>query len=162
MGIASVVAASERHPRRTLWKHCTPGDPADCWEWQGRRNWKGYGMISYAHKTYAAHRLSHEVHIGPVPADLFVCHSCDNRACINPNHLFLGTPADNTQDMIDKGREARGERMSNSRLTSAQVTAIRAERAQGHATFRSLGKRYGVSESMIRKIVKRKAWAHIP
>lgn len=77
-----------------------------CWVWTGLKNWGGYGRMRINKRDKIAHRYSWELHFGNIPAGRLVCHKCDNRSCVNPHHLFLGSHKDNYQDMISKGRTA--------------------------------------------------------
>ena len=135
-----------------------------CVEWTGFTD-RGYGKIMV--KTEAgkliprgAHRLAYQEYVGIIPEDLYVCHHCDNRKCINPEHLFLGTPRDNTQDMMSKGRWAHGDRSGSAKLTEKQVIIIRKLSRNG-ATGKALGAEYGVSAATISHITNRKTWNEI-
>ena len=108
-----------------FWKYVSaaPASSAACWEWRGYFNSHGYGHLSvggHRGRKVSAHRLSFEIHYGPIPPSQFVCHHCDNTRCVRPDHLFLGTNRDNVADMMAKGRHR-----SASRLTDDQVREIR-------------------------------------
>ncbi len=128
-----------------------------CWLWTGPIQQSGHGFICVGPKGGArkinAHRLSWELHFGQIPPGLLVCHKCDNPPCVNPSHLFLGTHADNTKDMVDKGRH-RPRRV----LTVEAVIAIRASKVPD----RELGEQYGVSPAAIRFVKSRRNWKWVP
>lgn len=132
-----------------------------CWNWTAARYTNGYGhfMLSEGNDR-PAHRVSYEFHCGPIPDGIFVCHHCDNRLCINPDHLFLGTPAENMADMVAKGRHGtlRGIECGRAILNESDVLAIRA--AVG-VTQKELGLRYGVGARQISYIRSGKSWSHI-
>ena len=96
-----------------------------CWVWTGGRNRQGYGRVMIDGRSWLAHRLAWIVYRGPIPDGLCVCHSCDNPPCVNPDHLWLGTRADNNRDAIAKGR-LKLKMGSERKLTADQVRAARA------------------------------------
>ena len=113
-----------------------------CWEWTGSDSGTGYGKIRVGCTMKRAHRVSYEIHCGEVPEGFLVCHSCDNRRCVNPEHLFLGTQADNIADMFAKGRKI-------TKLSQSDALAIRS--AVG-VSQRHLAERYGVTQQHISNI----------
>ena len=94
-----------------------------CWLWTGPKSWTGYGDFYIGKKKIRAHRYSYEKFVGPI-GDLYVCHRCDVRLCVNPEHLFTGTNQDNVDDMVRKGRNAFGERHGSAKLTEAEAFRI--------------------------------------
>ncbi len=148
----------KRTKEQVFWDSVNKTD--GCWEW-ARGTATGYGCFTYKRQRILTHRYSWEIHNGPVPAGLFVCHHCDNRLCVRPDHLFVGTDADNVQDMVDKGRSCKGEKNPKAKLTEGEVIYIRKTHAKGQCTYASLAVRFGVSSVLIAKIVKRHLWRHI-
>lgn len=153
-----------RYPRAPLetrfWSKVDKRGPDECWEWTGTigSRW-GYGFLFSEGRSRPAHRVSWKLHNGPIPDGMFICHHCDNRPCVNPKHLFLGSAADNAADMAAKGRcrsrGVGGEASGNAKLTAEQVVAIRAELGP-HA---AIAKRYGVSRPSISNIKSGRTWA---
>jgi len=130
--------------------------PDGCWYWLGSTNGT-YGHIMINGKIGTAHRASYSIYKGD-PKEFHVLHSCDNTLCVNPDHLFLGTHAENMKDRDDKGRVGRGERHGHSKLTSAQVIAIRDAALHG-LTHLSIANYFKMKRESIRDIVKRKNWS---
>lgn len=131
----------------------------ECWLWRGSVNNWGYGSIHVCDTRIYVHRLSWMLANGDIPDGMYVCHSCDNPACVRPDHLWLGTPQQNQRDMRDKGR-ARGPAVG--RLTDSQVISIREEYATGNISTTKLAQKYGIGQSTVMHILKRRTWAHLP
>lgn len=154
---------------RNFWKHVKKQDGDNsCWLWGSEKDKKGYGkfrIMNYFGKRvwFRAHRLSWELENGPIPAGLCILHKCDVPACLRPDHLFIGSKADNNRDMTEKGRRVviRGEQLGTSKLTEEQVRAICGWIDLGMSQ-RDVAKRFGVSHSVIGHIVRGTAWRHIP
>lgn len=143
------------------------GPNGDCWQWMGYVHPTGYGQIGRTTQpgdNINTHRAAYIVAKGEIPDGLWVLHTCDNRLCCNPDHLWLGTPKENTQDMISKGRRRkasdtpRGEDVSLAKLTEEMVRAMRAEPPM---TFKALGEKYGVTAATANKVILRRTWTHI-
>ena len=137
-------------------------DLTGCWNWTRSTIGKGYGQCNVRHmKERFAHRVSYMAFNGVIPPDTDVLHTCDNRLCVNPSHLFLGTKKDNAQDMKAKGRHLYGERNTEAVLTEVKVLEIhRLYRAGDISTYR-LADMFGVRQGTIWKILQGHRWAHI-
>lgn len=137
-----------------------------CLEWTGFKNRDGYGVLHRGGKLIKAHRLAYCNANGKLLDDiagLVVRHKCDNRKCLNPDHLEIGTNADNTHDRHTRGRDAKGPKNGNSKLTEAEIIAIRRD-YRGHCRqtgARPLAKKYGVSVSLISQIVSNAIWQNV-
>lgn len=138
-----------------------------CWNWTRARNTAGYGQISPFCGFNSAHRFVYFLWFGVHPSNLCVCHHCDNKICVNPDHLFLGTNRDNQLDAVRKGRctgpknpnPRRGDSTVNKpKLTEADVLIIRSL----SDTHRVIAARFGVSRSLVTSIRGRRSWSHVP
>ena len=186
---APVPTAAETEQR--FWTKVNKSSPDGCWEWQGGRARHGYGKFSLTHRiTITAHRYSYELSRGPIPDGLCVCHRCDNPPCCNPDHLFLGTVAENNADRDKKGHVARGERSPhrlhpesyprgdahyarrvpgvrsgerNGRhvLTEEQVREIRACWRLGGITGAALAAMYGLAPTSMSRILRGETWRNV-
>jgi hypothetical protein len=138
--------------------------PTGCIEWQGRADQDGYATfyVSGSRRQVHAHRVAWVLSRGPIAEDLFVCHSCDNRLCVNVAHLWLGTAGDNARDAAAKGRigHTRGTRHGNCKLCDDAVREIRARIAAGE-TRRSLAHEFEVSEVLVSFIASRQRRQHV-
>jgi hypothetical protein len=131
-----------------------PEPNSGCWLWLGVVDKKGYGTASFRGTGYRAHRLSHIVFKGPIASGLFVCHRCDQPGCVNPDHLFLGTPTENNADMTNKGHRAVGRRHGRAKLTFEIAELIRGSTLTDYAA----GKKYGVNHKSIKDIRACRSW----
>jgi len=127
-----------------------------CWLWMARIGRRGYGNFSVRGHFHGAHRVAYALAVGPIADGLHVCHRCDNPPCVNPAHLFLGTPKENAADMTAKGRRAVHP---HAKLCSADAVAIRARRDAGEPVV-SIAADYPVTPSVISAIAHRRAWRH--
>jgi len=134
-------------------EHYTPVPESGCWLWLGKIGRGGYGT----HKDKRAHRIFYEAHLAQIPHGMLVCHKCDTRLCVNPSHLFLGSYADNHDDMRKKRRQAHGEMHGMAAISEEEVTEIREWLAAG-ATQSALAAVFGVSQPQISNIATGKAW----
>ena len=137
------------------------GGASACWEWMAARHYKGYGETTVGvRKKDKAHRVSWTLERGPIPDGMHVLHRCDNPPCVNPEHLFLGTNADNINDAIAKGRRAVRERHPRTKITQAQADEIRRRYDPGAKMFTTtLAREYGLSSRQVSGIIRFESWA---
>lgn len=154
----ATIQSRKRPFEEVFWSRVAKTD--GCWEWTAGRIPSGYGSSYYQKQRQPAHRVAWQLTNGPIPLGMFVCHRCDNPPCVRPDHLFLGTPADNSADRDRKGRAnpPMGERLSN--LTVLDVLSIREMHGLG-ATVIELGRGFGLSPAAIRHIVRYRTWRHV-
>lgn len=135
----------------------------ECWNWTGSLNMKGYGSfaVNRGFPTKIAHRIAYLLFTGTLNKNLFVCHSCDNPSCCNPNHLWQGTAKENSNDMVKKHRSPRGEKQGHSTLTKTDVIAIRAMYATGRFKHKEISSYFKTSKGNIQHICARETWRHL-
>lgn len=151
-----------------FWKYVDTRTPQECWAWLKSYNGNGYGQLWNGSKVVLAHRVAFELMNGPIPDGLCCLHRCDNRACVNPLHLFLGSKKDNAQDMAKKGRQhlqknpnkVRGENNYAAKLTNEDVSQIRALWKTGTITQAAIAKQFHVDPSNISRIVNLHNWTY--
>lgn len=138
-------------PEQRFWSKVQKSD--GCWEWQGQRNHKGYGELSINSRWIKAHRYSWALVHGEIPARMQVCHRCDNRCCVNPDHLFVGTNGDNQVDAVRKGRNPIAQ------LNEQLVREIRT--LAPTKTKAEIARTIGVSWSAVHRVITRECWKHV-
>jgi len=147
-------------PERKFWSRVAIGP--GCWDWQAAKiggTGGGYGSICMQGEYWRAHRAAWKLVYGRLPRHAQVLHHCDNRSCVKPSHLYLGNHADNMRDKVVRKRSAWGERQHSAKLTASQVREIR---ALGDSLTRAeLGRRYGVRDITVLRILRRQIWRHL-
>lgn len=148
--------------KQRLLARVTVNNESKCWEFNGAKDSKGYGLLRINKTMFKAHRVSYEEFVGTIPEELFVLHKCDNRKCVNPDHLFLGTHADNMLDMVIKGRSYRhiGSKHHQAKLTESDIHFIRQSLLDGELCS-EIAKLYSVSRTTISSIKRGKTWNHV-
>ena len=147
-----------------------------CWNWIHAKFTNGYGCIVWENRTYSTHRAAYIAWKGKIKKGLYVCHSCDNKGCCNPKHLWVGTVQDNMRDRNNKNRQAFGDRNgtrthpekrkyaednSKSKVTADQVRNIRSRYRLGRSTTKELSEHYGLCVEQIRRIIRKEYWRNI-
>ena len=158
-----------RHARRSVadrfWEKVDRSTPDACWEWTAPLAVHGYGQFLMDYKMYGAHRVAYMLTKGVIPEGKVVMHTCDNRACVNPNHLVVGTQAENLEDMTRKGRRrvgpCIGSRNGTAILNEDDVAAVRAMALTRRFTQEQIGKLFGIDQTTVSLIVTRKKWKHV-
>jgi hypothetical protein len=159
-----------------FWSKVERKGPNECWLWKAGRFKRGYGLFYLHRKLQKAHRASFQIHHGEIPPGKCVCHTCDNPLCVNPAHLWIGSVAENNKDRSIKGRSAtgdrsgarthihlvpRGERAAHAKVTASDVIEIRRRYNEGGVSQKSLGDEFGITQSVVSKIILRENWRHI-
>lgn len=144
-----------------FWEKVAKGK--DCWLWTGAHTAAGYGVMFSGGRMELAHRLGWTIAHGTVPPRMYVLHRCDNPQCVRPDHLFLGTPRDNTLDMVAKGRHGtlRGERHQAAKITEAQAAEIKDRVLRKGERQVDICREMGLRQSMVSAIVNGRNWRHV-
>ena|SRR5215472_964860 len=138
------------HQLANFWRHVDKKAPNGCWNWTACKNTSGYGIFAIRRYAFRAHRLSYHIHHAD-PGKLCVCHQCDNRICVNPEHLFLGTRGDNYRDA-----KAKGMTPITAKLSEKDAQDIRS--SFGLLDAKELAKKYGVKSDTIYRVLRHQAW----
>jgi len=149
-------------PEQQYWTFVEKTD--GCWKWKGSKNKFGYGAFRFHKRMMMAHRVSWEIHNGPILQGIQVLHKCDNPECSRPDHLFLGNQSENMVDCVEKGRKntAKGERHAKAILREEDVLQIRSLCQSGLQSRHEIARSFNVSYASITDIVLRRSWRHLP
>jgi hypothetical protein len=147
-------------PVKKFWSRVEKRGEDDCWQWLGSFDKDGYGQMrnGVLRIQDRAHKFSARLHFGEIPKGMCVCHTCDNKWCSNPKHLFFGTQQDNNADKVKKNRHAKGEQQGHSKLTEAQIVEIR---LRANEDYRKLCQEFNLVPSTIYRIWRNQSWKHI-
>ena len=140
-----------------FWSKVDPAPSECCWEWTAGKFTEGYGSFRLNTKMLKAHRVAYTLTKGEIPDGLIVRHTCDNRLCCNPDHLILGTHADNMTDMTERNRQAKGEQNGRCKLTAKQVMEI----YNLPLPQDEIAKLYNIDQSVVSRIKHKKRWKHL-
>lgn len=150
------ISTMERFERAFL------GEPnSGCWLWMKGGGGDGYGCFYYNGERNWAHRVSWELYAGPIPEKVSVLHKCDTPSCVRPDHLFLGTRADNVADMVSKSRNQKGARHWNARLSESDVKSIRQTYSSGGVTQGAIARFFDIPRQLVHAIVHNRLWRHL-
>ena len=170
----NTIEVERQHLEERLFAKLSVKGEDECWEWTANKLGGGYGVFYLQGKTYYVHRLSYLLYRGEIPEGMLVCHTCDNPACANPKHLFLGTIRDNMADKIRKNRQAKGvthamfgnghlmigENNPTAKLTDDQVRQIFNLKEQ-RLTQHEIGRRFGIRQATVSGLLHGKRYPHI-
>lgn len=147
----------------TIWLRIDRRGDEDCWEWIAGKDAQGYGVCKFMGRPVKAHRLVYSFYRGTIPDGMVCCHKCDNRSCVNPNHIFLGTHEENMADRNKKGRQCKGSDTPFSKLTEEKVIKLRKRWKKGshkHGASQ-MARELGLDAQTVLKAVKGKNWKHV-
>lgn len=151
-------------PAQRFWPNVVKAGPDQCWNWSAAASANGYGAMSIKGRWVGAHRFSFEHHNGPILGGLWVLHHCDNKLCVNPRHLYLGTALENNRDASRRRRSAgyarKGEANPNALLTHQDVLKIRALRADG-VSLKDVSAQFGIAITTVSNICTGRLWKHV-
>ncbi len=157
-----MVGRPPESPLARFWRKVKKTDePGGCWLWSAGLDIGGYGRFYDGAKEDKAHRYSYRIHSGPIPAGAYILHSCDVRACVNPDHLIAGSHLDNMRHMRARERQCRGARTNTAKLQPNDVVCIRERFASGAVSQSALAREYGLSSAGVSHIVRGSSWRHV-